>query len=180
HRNADDLVGGREQLRRHAGRLAAEQHHALVGELGVPEVDAGGVLLEHQQDLAHQEGVGDADDGAHVERVARPQDRHAERAPQLLQAGPDLVDRQLEGRDLHRPAVVAVGAAAWAAAVPPTKLARKGTGIRTPANTTTITQKRSLRLGGSGWSSTGGWLIPPEAARTIRIMRYHRSQGMAA
>ena len=69
----DDLVG-------HAGRLAAEHHRALGGQLGVPQVDARRVLLEHDQLAAagaharDQRGlVGDADDvlvAVHPHRAA--------------------------------------------------------------------------------------------------------------
>jgi len=59
-------------------------------------------LAADEQDLARQERVRDADDRADVERVARAQHGHAERPAQPRQRAPDLVERQVERRDLHR------------------------------------------------------------------------------
>ena len=187
-----------------AGRLAAEQHHAVVGQLGAPQVDLGGLLLEHDQlvaagahraissasvgtlddvlvpvhphrpalvvalvadqhDLAHQERVRDADDGADVERVAGAQHRDAERPPQLAPGWPGsprpagrTPGPSFPGRRGARRAARVLGLASGGRALPvrahrgrsepaagaevdtgwiPASVVRKTTGMNTPTNT---------------------------------------------
>src|SRR5450432_1842654 len=150
-------------------RLVALHAHrrALVVRLGA-----------HEDDLPREKRMGHADDGAHVERIARAQDRDRQRPAQAREAPADLGERQLERGDLH--GFMTVRAGPGSGAVAPTIVVRNGTGMKIATKTTTMSQKSALRLGASGWSSTGGWLPPPEARRTTLTSTYHTSQGTPA
>jgi len=63
-------------------------------------------LVPHEEDVLDQEGMGHANDGADVERIAGAQDRDPQRPAEGLEGGLDLVERHVEPRDLHEPAQV--------------------------------------------------------------------------